>query len=197
MALLEVWGIDRRRVLMTLDGSRRTVGKSADTDLVIPADTAVSRRHAVLESVGSGWAIRDLGSLNGTFVNGARLLGERALHDGDEIQLGRTKLVYRDADNPPEPSTDRVGKRPEITRREREVLVELCRPLLSGHAFSPPASVREIAQALFVGEAAVKQHLGHLYDKFQIADDGRQRRVELANEALESGAVRLEDLKES
>ena len=128
MALLEVWSVDRRRLLTPLEGTRRVVGKSSDADVVIADDTAVSRRHTVLESIGSGWAIRDLGSLNGTFVNGARLLGERALHDGDEVQLGRTKLVYRDVNNRAEPSTDRVGKPPKVTPREHDVLVELCHP---------------------------------------------------------------------
>ena len=57
--------------------------------------------------------------------------------------------------------------------------------------------MHEIAEALITGDAAVKQRLGHLYDKFQIDLDGRHsRRVRLANEALESGAVRLEDLKD-
>ena len=77
------------------------------------------------------------------------------------------------------------------------MLVELCRPLLKGSAFTPPATVREIAKRLFVGEAAVKQHLGHLYDKFGIFDDdGTPKLVRLANAALETGAVTLRDLKD-
>ncbi len=74
------------------------------------------------------------------------------------------------------------------------MLVELCRPLLCGNAFTPPASVREIAEALYVTQAAVKQHIGHLYDKFGIPESVRERRVELANEALQRGAVQLGDL---
>jgi hypothetical protein len=49
---------------------------------------------------------------------------------------------------------------PAVTRREREVLVELCRPSLTSVVFNEPASTREIASScLFVTEAAVKRHL--------------------------------------
>jgi len=143
------------------------------------------------------WCIRDLGSTNGTLVNGKRLVGERVLRDGDEITLGRTRLVYRDQANWREPSTDGLPSPPALTPRERDVLVELCRPVLSGNAFTPPASVREIADELVVTEAAVKQHLAHLFDKFVIPERGRDsRRVRLANQALQRGAVTLADLQE-
>src|SRR5919197_406907 len=82
---------------------------------------------------------------------------------------------------------------PELTRRERDVLVALCRPALGGDVFTEPASVREIAAALVVTEAAVKQHLLHLYDKFGIADTGERRRVRLAREAIRRRAVVLPD----
>jgi len=79
---------------------------------------------------------------------------------------------------------------PELTRREREVLQELVHPVDGGEAFTEAASVKVIAQRLFVSEAAVKQHLLRLYDKFEIYDDvpGR-RRVRLANEVLKRGAL--------
>jgi hypothetical protein len=85
---------------------------------------------------------------------------------------------------------------PELTRREREVVIELCRPSIAdtGLAFTEPATVREIAERLFVSEAAVKQHLLRLYDKFEIPDGVDQRRLRLANEALARGAVTRADL---
>ena len=84
---------------------------------------------------------------------------------------------------------------PELTRRERDVLAALCRPLLDDELFTPPASVHEIALALVVTDAAVKQHLGHLYDKFEIAETGAKRRVALAREAIRRGAISLRDLR--
>jgi hypothetical protein len=74
------------------------------------------------------------------------------------------------------------------------VLAALCRPLLDDELFTPPASVHEIAAALVVTDAAVKQHLAHLYDKFEIRETGTKRRVALAREAIRRGAVSLRDL---
>src|SRR4029077_1553059 len=79
-----------------------------------------------------------------------------------------------------------------LTRRERDVLSVLCGPLAHGAAFTEPASVHAIADALDVSEAAVKQHLTHLYDKFGIFEGERRRRVRLANMALSEGAVPAE-----
>ena len=197
MALLEVWRLHGREVV-TLEGDRLSIGKNPENDLAITEDDAVSRAHAVLERIsGSRWAIRDVGSTNGTLVNGERIFGEKQLRDDDEIILGRTRLHFCDRRTVDEASTARTGARPRLTPTEKDVLVELCRPLLSGSAFTQPATVREIAQRRFVTEAAVKQHLGHLYDKFGLVDDdGQPRRVRLANAALESGAVTLSDLKD-
>src|SRR5690349_18345672 len=75
-----------------------------------------------------------------------------------------------------------------LTRREREVLVELCRPLLEQANFHEPAATRDIAKALFVTEAAVKQHLLRMYEKLDLPDDGN-RRLALANAAFELGIL--------
>jgi hypothetical protein len=77
----------------------------------------------------------------------------------------------------------------ELTRREKDVLVALCRPLFEADVIAQPASVREIAAELVVTDAAVKQHLLHLYDKFAIAEGGQRRRVALARAAIGLGVV--------
>jgi pSer/pThr/pTyr-binding forkhead associated (FHA) protein len=56
-------------------------------------DQEASRRHAVVRPAGGGAEIEDLGSLNGTFVNGARIDGPTALSTGDEVRIGSTVLV--------------------------------------------------------------------------------------------------------
>jgi DNA-binding NarL/FixJ family response regulator len=66
--------------------------------------------------------------------------------------------------------------------------------MLQGDVFTEPASIREIATRLTVSDAAVKQHLQHLYDKFRIHEPDR-RRARLANEALRTGAVTIADLR--
>src|SRR5207244_9394543 len=91
---VEVWRAEGRD-LVVLEAERVTVGKAASNDIAIRSDPAVSRLHAVLECFAAGWCIRDLGSHNGTFVNGRRVLGEHRLESGDEIRVGQTTLVFR------------------------------------------------------------------------------------------------------
>jgi ATP/maltotriose-dependent transcriptional regulator MalT len=79
---------------------------------------------------------------------------------------------------------------PELTRREADVLAALCRPAFGHEAFAAPASSAEIAEALVITEAAVKQHLLHLYVKFRIPE-GTNRRARLANATI---AARLATL---
>jgi len=195
-AYLEVWLPSGAR-LVTLADRRVTVGKDPSSDVHVTHDATVSRLHAVLEPYGSAWAIRDLGSHNGTYLNGERVFSERVLRPGDELRVGRTRLVYRgDFEKPESGGTTQSGDpRPELTRRERDVLVALCRPLLSSEPFRQPASIRELAAELVVTEAAIKQHLLRLYDKFGIYEDGESRRVRLANEAVRRGSVRPAELR--
>jgi pSer/pThr/pTyr-binding forkhead associated (FHA) protein len=169
-----------------------TVGSLETNDVFVDAE-GVSRTHAVLERFGDTWCVRDLGSRNGTFVNGERIIGEHALHPGDEILLGRLRLLFRGPHRGTE--TAALAQPPALTARERDVLLALCRPLLTGDAFTEPASTRAIAAELVVSEAAVKQHLSRLYDKFDVGDHGERRRVQLANAAIARGAVKLGDLR--
>ena len=188
---VEVWGRGGRE-LRTLDSERVTVGTLESNDVVVDAD-GVSRVHAVFERFGEAWLIRDLGSRNGTFVNGGRIISERALHSGDEIILGRLRLLFHAPARGTE--TAAIAQPPPLTPRERDVLLALCRPLLTGDAFTEPASIRAIAAELVVSEAAVKQHLSRLYDKFDVGAHGERRRVQLANAAVARGAVKLGDLR--
>ena len=69
-----------------------TIGRLPDCDVVL-ADTNVSRRHAEVRRQGNGFVVVDLGSTNGTKVNGLGVR-ERRLADGDEILVGNTKLRF-------------------------------------------------------------------------------------------------------
>ena len=188
---VEVWGRSGRE-LRALDAERMTVGTLESNDVVVDAE-GVSRVHAVFERFGEAWCVRDLGSRNGTFVNGGRIIGERALRSGDEIVLGRLRLLFHGPARGTE--TAAIAQPPPLTRREHDVLVALCRPLLAGDAFTEPASIRAIAAELVVSEAAVKQHLSRLYFKFDVGARGERRRVQLANAAVARGAVKLGDLR--
>ncbi len=196
MGHLEAWTPSPE--LVPLVGDRVTIGKDPSNDLAIRSDGTVSRLHAVLERFSSGWVLRDVGSRNGTFVNGERVFGERVLRPGDELRVGQTRLVYRaDASAPAVTATETAQPPPQLTQRERDVLLALCAPLLRGSLFTEPASVRDIAAELVVTEAAIRQHLLHLYEKFGVPEDADRRRVELANGAIIRGAVTVADLRAS
>ncbi len=192
---LEIWAPAGIR-LVALEAGPVAIGKNPGEGIVIEDDRTVSRLHAVVEPVGNGWCVRDLGSRNGTYVNGQRIWAQQALHAGDEIRLGATRVVFRtDPGTAGTSITVAAPPAPSLTNRERDVLVALCRPLLAGGAFREPSSVREMASELVVSEAAVKQHLAHLYDKFRLYDAER-RRIRLANEALARGVVTVADIGE-
>jgi FHA domain/zinc-ribbon domain len=75
-----------------LDAEETTVGRSPDCDVFLD-DVTVSRRHAVVTKSAGGVEIRDLGSLNGTFLN-RRRIESAALTDGDELQIGKYRLTF-------------------------------------------------------------------------------------------------------
>ncbi|WP_396925789.1 FHA domain-containing protein [Mycolicibacterium sp.] len=199
---LEVWKPSGRQ-LIPLGTERVTVGKSSSNVVSLDHDSTVSRLHAVLENLGYAWSIRDVGSRNGTYINGEKISAERVLRSGDELRVGTSKLVFwevRDADEvtigEATVSVAPTQPPPRLTPRELEVLVVLCRPLVSGDPFPEAVSVKQMAQELFVTEAAIKQHLQNLYDKFSIPPEG-ERRVRLANEAIRRGAVTLNMLRDN
>ena len=179
-----------------LAAERSTVGKAAENDIAVDDDATASGLHAVLERFAAGWCVTDLGSSNGTWVNGERIWATRRLRNGDEIRIGHTRLVFCDPLRPAGAPTEAEQPPPALTTRERDVLVALCRPLLARDMFTEPASTRAIADELVITPAAVKQHLTNLYDKFGIAPADSHRRAALANEALRHGAVSLTELRE-
>lgn len=77
-----------------LDGNATSIGRHPDSAIFLD-DITVSRRHSSVEREGAGrFSIRDIGSLNGTYVNRERVEAA-ALVDGDEIQVGRFHLAFR------------------------------------------------------------------------------------------------------
>lgn len=76
-----------------LDSDSVTVGRHPDSDIFLD-DISVSRRHATFARSGSGYSVTDLGSLNGTYVNRDRIDGEISLSGGDEVQVGKYRLIY-------------------------------------------------------------------------------------------------------
>ena len=192
---IEVWGRQGPE-LVVLENDRTTVGRGPSNDVAVPWDSTVSNLHAVLERYPAGWCVRDVGSSNGTFLNGERIVGERRLRTNDELRVGATRLVFRVRDAPEVTETTGAEGPPALTRREKEILVALCHPMLGPDPFAHPASVRQLAERFVVSEAAVKFHLANLYAKFGLEETGDSRRVRLANDAIRRRAVTLADLRE-
>lgn len=88
--LIDVQGTEMGRVRV-LNGFEVLLGRSADAGIWI-GDDGVSRRHARLLLGAQTYAIEDLQSANGTFVQGVRVVGRRSLNEGDQIQVGPTAL---------------------------------------------------------------------------------------------------------
>jgi serine phosphatase RsbU (regulator of sigma subunit) len=86
----------RRGASFTLDGSAQVIGRSPDNAIALD-DNHASRAHAAIQLVDGRYEVSDLGSSNGTFVNGEKIAGSRALSPGDTILVGHTTLVFDQA----------------------------------------------------------------------------------------------------
>jgi pSer/pThr/pTyr-binding forkhead associated (FHA) protein len=75
-----------------LDAAVTTAGRHPESDIFLD-DVTVSRRHAEFRKTDDGFAVRDVGSLNGTYVNRERI-DETDLAAGDEVQIGKFRLVF-------------------------------------------------------------------------------------------------------
>jgi FHA domain len=167
-----------------------TVGRGQGVDIRLE-DPSVSRLHAELVRRGPYVYVVDLGlSRNGTRVNG-RPITRRVLDAGDVLSFGaaRCRIGGIQQEEITAEAELRRSAVPELTRRELDVLTALCQPALSDEAFATPATAHDIAADLVVTEAAVKQHLLRLYQKFRVPE-GPNRRTRLANEVVALGLVK-------
>jgi hypothetical protein len=167
-----------------------TIGRGLGVDVRLD-DPSVSRLHAEIVRRGPYFYLADLGlSRNGTRVNG-RPVARRVLDDGDVLTFGsaRCAIVGVPQEELAAEAEMRRSDAPELTRRELDVLIALCRPALSDDAFVTPATAKEIAGDLVVSEAAIKQHLVRLYVKFRVPE-GTNRRARLANQVIMLGLVK-------
>ncbi|BEP12345.1 hypothetical protein acdb102_06560 [Acidothermaceae bacterium B102] len=190
--LLPYLRIEETGTVVDLQPDVTTIGRGDGVDVRLD-DSSVSRLHAELVRRGTFVYVSDLGlSTNGTRVNG-RPVGRRVLAEGDVVTFGLARCRIGGLASAEELVDATVEVRriaaPDLTRREIEVLTALCRPALQEDAFVAPATAREIGDELVVTEAAVKQHLLRLYQKFRIAE-GVNRRARLANEIVSAGIVR-------
>ena len=74
-------------------GQQFRMGRSNENDLILQ-DPKISRNHALIEWIGNAFTIRDLGSVNGTFVNNERITSAQLLRDNDEIAVSQNVMSY-------------------------------------------------------------------------------------------------------
>ena len=131
-----------------------TIGKAEENQLRI-TDGSISRKHATIEPNGGGLVIKDLGSLNGVFVNDQRVgVQGHILVDGDRIEIGRTKMVFRTASSlqaqpAPQPGPPPPVPPPSQTTTSYRLLIT-----------APEGAVREFelaATAVIIGRSADSQ----------------------------------------
>jgi tetratricopeptide (TPR) repeat protein len=111
-ARLRVTGGPKAGSEFKLGPGETTVGRQADNTVVIP-DISVSRHHVTLRREGKGYVLVDLGSGNGTVLNGERLEGEAPLQDGDVFMMGDTEVRF---EQPRAAGTEIVPRGPPTQR---------------------------------------------------------------------------------
>lgn len=79
---------------LPLEEGTLEVGRDAGLGLSLINESTVSRRHAEIIKSGSQVVVKDLGSTNGTFVNGVKVVGEKELRPGDHVQFGAVKFRF-------------------------------------------------------------------------------------------------------
>lgn len=178
MLTLDVYDGSHRRTV-TVDADLVRLGRDPACEVVLVADTTVSRVHATLTRADRGWLLTDNASRNGTFVNGRRLTAEYLLEPADRVLIGNYVLVCHDERaGPIETEAADVSGRARVqletglSARELEVLRLVC----AGD------SDQEIAEALFISVKTVQSHLDRIRTK-----TGARRRAELLRFSMDHG----------
>ena len=136
----------------SLEVSPFIIGRGGECNLILP-ERQVSRQHAIITSEGDRFTLHDLGSKNGTHLNGQQVVGQAPLHDGDEIQIAlavRLLFVGSDATLPltfdlPEPERALV-----LDPDQRSVSI-------NGELLTPPLSLAQfrLLDTLYAADGAV------------------------------------------
>ena len=192
---------DEHHQILVLDdqAERLSIGRRSSADVALTWDEGVSRLHAELRRHGEDWTLVDDGlSMNGSFVNGEPVRGQRRLHDGDALRLGDAVLVFR---RPTE--AESLGTAPmadlhrivSLSETQRKVLIALCRPFKNSTSFVTPATNDEIAGELYLSVDAVKKHMRALFEKFGVEHlPQNEKRARLVERAFAGGLISEREL---
>ena len=158
-------------------GEALLIGRGEHCDLVLDDET-VSTDHAELTKRGTSYLITDLGSRNGTVLNGRVIDRPTRLSSGDIVQIGPFRL---ELDLPKSvPTRARAAVAVALTDDERAVARVLVARYREGDTFAGrPATRREIAEQLHLSESSVKRRLESLASKLELTDEPRGDRTRM------------------
>jgi pSer/pThr/pTyr-binding forkhead associated (FHA) protein len=174
------------------------IGRGAENDVVID-HPSVSRLHARVEREAGVYLIVDLGSTNGTFVDGAQLRPwqPQPLAHGSTIDVGgvsqvRFLLSEKERAGGDAATTRRVAEREvRLTNAEQDVLERLFMHYDEGRPAPRLATLKEVADQRFTSTAAVKMVLQGLYDKFELDGPTERNKETLALRAQQWNVTRM------
>jgi hypothetical protein len=144
MSKLVLFLADGTTLDVPLDRERTTIGRRGDNDISLP-NLAVSGEHAVVVTILADSFLEDLGSTNGTLVNG-KAIAKHFLRDRDEIDIGRHKIVYCTDDNA---VLEQTMSKVKARRAERDFggRVDVAKPIVKGRKGAAPAAAAPEAPA--------------------------------------------------
>ncbi|MDY0000991.1 MAG: FHA domain-containing protein, partial [Polyangia bacterium] len=133
-------------ILLTTDpqqefelGAINTIGRHPNNSIQV-LDRIISKEHAqVFKAPDGNFVLRDLGSLNGTYMNGVRVM-ERVLEEGDEFTLGSTRMVFTRKDDEAPKSEERVTISPEMLESHIRQKIDV----LSSREFLPEKDIYDV-----------------------------------------------------
>jgi pSer/pThr/pTyr-binding forkhead associated (FHA) protein/outer membrane protein assembly factor BamD (BamD/ComL family) len=126
-----------------LTGETLVIGRAVEVEISIP-DTSVSRRHLEIRKLGNGWVVQDLGSGNGTELNGNKITEEVPIRNGDVLTLGDTELSFVD-------DGQSTGRHALPVRRSSGAAVPVSRRATGGNS----APVRPVSRRQMAPDPAV------------------------------------------
>jgi sigma-B regulation protein RsbU (phosphoserine phosphatase) len=155
---LAVTSPDGKSSTIPLEGSSLSLGRSSANELCYPEDIGLSRQHVVLERDGEHWTARDLGSKNGTFINGIRITEKRRLRPGDRIVASRVVLTYEPGGKavffegaaPPETAVFTVATTLESLLRNEAIDSKAASAVVAPHWASPITTLVRAGRELTV-----------------------------------------------
>ncbi len=139
-------------VVFPLEGEQLTIGRDSTNGVAIN-DAEVSRKHSRLMFQGGKYVIDDLGSTNGTFVNGQRLAGPVVLKAGDVVSLGEQIVLMYDAINADAGATVAVSRK--AVQQAAPPVQSYVPPPAPAYSSAPPPAKKNNSTLVFIGVGAL------------------------------------------